>query len=47
MAREGTHQVITRMPVKLHAALEKRAVKEGLSVNALVIRIVEEFLNKP
>lgn len=42
--REGTHQVVTRMPVTLHAALEKAATKEHISVNALVCRIVDEYL---
>mgnify|MGYP001617837716 CR=1 FL=1 len=45
--REGTHQVVTRMPGTLHAALEKAATKDGVSINALICKIVEEYLRNP
>ena len=44
--REGIHQIVVRMPVSLHAKLERAATKEKVSVNALVCRIVEEYVAK-
>lgn len=36
-----------RMPAELRERLEKAAEDEGVSVNALIIRLLQEALNRP
>ena len=43
---EATKRFNAEIPAKLHAALKKRAIDEGVHLNALAVKIFSEYLSK-